>query len=431
MPTESYNPSLHAPSERERIASALEYLHPDCDYETWFRIVLCVGDAGYPDLVDAWSARGTKHRSGDTYAAKRRRGDTHPNPVTLGTLYAWATENGWEAPPPATSLVLPDPTTIAANENKPPRNWRWVLPEDLIDIPEPEPLVPGMLYRGALHILAGASGDGKSTLLAHIIAKNEWLGQTCGIDFAWHMTEESEYTLKALYRRVGMPIDHSPHFRVAWGMKEAQYQWSDFCAELYEQYHARKRKPDLIVIDTLLHWGFNGEDSNDASAVRGVLEPVAQVAKALPGVATVLTHHTRKNARGGFDDVLGSGQFRAATDQRILLKQYSGHSALWTSGRLQPETQSWAFTFATTDDGVTYTQRAGGNEDRATERSDKLEKIADYINHQAGSGGVTAAQLSKIFEVRDVTMRRYLKELVDAGDVARVQEGNAMRYYAA
>jgi hypothetical protein len=85
--------------EAQRIDAALARLDPDSPYDTWLSVGMAL-HAWNPvaglDLWERWSARGAKHRPGETAA---KWGTFRGDGITLGTLFALARADGAGAPP--------------------------------------------------------------------------------------------------------------------------------------------------------------------------------------------------------------------------------------------------------------------------------------------------------------------------------------------
>ncbi len=82
------------------IAGMLEYIDPDCDYETWIRCGMAVhestGGTGFA-IWDEWSSQGTKYAP-DTMDSHWHSFGRSANPVTFGTLAHHAEQGGWQMP---------------------------------------------------------------------------------------------------------------------------------------------------------------------------------------------------------------------------------------------------------------------------------------------------------------------------------------------
>lgn len=90
-----YAPAVYEKASKEDIASALNYISPDIDYQGWINVGMALHNAGEPLSVwDTWSARGGKYKPKccnphwKSFAGKS-------NPITIATLFKMAMDGGW------------------------------------------------------------------------------------------------------------------------------------------------------------------------------------------------------------------------------------------------------------------------------------------------------------------------------------------------
>lgn len=88
---------MHDATSIERARSALSYLNPNCDRDTWVKYGMCLkhefGDAGF-DLWDEWSRQSDKYRAMDaraTWKSIKAAGNR-----TVATLFYDAKQAGWK-----------------------------------------------------------------------------------------------------------------------------------------------------------------------------------------------------------------------------------------------------------------------------------------------------------------------------------------------
>ena len=88
---------MHDATSIERARSALSYLNPNCDRDTWVKYGMCLkhefGDAGF-DLWDEWSSQSDKYRAMDaraTWKSIKAAGNR-----TIATLFYDAKQGGWK-----------------------------------------------------------------------------------------------------------------------------------------------------------------------------------------------------------------------------------------------------------------------------------------------------------------------------------------------
>lgn len=76
------------------VRTMLEFIHPDCDYQTWVEIGMGLHAGNWPvQLWDDWSRAGAKYQQGDCY--KRWKGFKPGNGVTMGSVWHHAEAGGW------------------------------------------------------------------------------------------------------------------------------------------------------------------------------------------------------------------------------------------------------------------------------------------------------------------------------------------------
>ena len=84
-----------------KIYSALLLLDPDCNYQKWLSIGMALhhtsnGDSTGHRIWDEWSANGGCYREGETAYKWSSFGNYIGDPVTIGTLFHFASETGWD-----------------------------------------------------------------------------------------------------------------------------------------------------------------------------------------------------------------------------------------------------------------------------------------------------------------------------------------------
>lgn len=97
----SFNTSLYnsnKSTEVDDIKDALNYISPDCDYDTWCKVGMALSDFFNGDLQGAsiyndWSSRGDKY---DGWNVLKRKYDSfRNNGITINTLFSFAMEGGF------------------------------------------------------------------------------------------------------------------------------------------------------------------------------------------------------------------------------------------------------------------------------------------------------------------------------------------------
>jgi hypothetical protein len=92
------------PPDIDMMKGALKCIDPDCDYDMWFKIGAACRASGLGktalDAWDDWSSQGDKYKPGECqYKWQTIDDDYKGERITLGTLYHYAKENGWNWEP--------------------------------------------------------------------------------------------------------------------------------------------------------------------------------------------------------------------------------------------------------------------------------------------------------------------------------------------
>jgi len=95
-PAKSYD----QPATMDDVASALEFISPDCSHDDWVHIGMAIkrefGEAGFL-LWDSWSRKGRKYpKKSDTGTKTKWKSFQRPEGRTIGTLFYMAQQAGWQ-----------------------------------------------------------------------------------------------------------------------------------------------------------------------------------------------------------------------------------------------------------------------------------------------------------------------------------------------
>jgi Primase C terminal 2 (PriCT-2) len=91
---QQYEP-LSASDQLTRVGEALQYISPDVPYDTWLKVLMGLASLGADGL--ALAERWTGHNSAPGELAQKFASFTK-NEVTIGTVFHYAKENGWQPP---------------------------------------------------------------------------------------------------------------------------------------------------------------------------------------------------------------------------------------------------------------------------------------------------------------------------------------------
>jgi len=96
------------PATWSEVVSAVRSIDPDCGRDDWVRVGMAIhkidaDQRGY-DLWNSWSSKSAaKYNATEMPSQWKSFKDTHPNPVTVGTLFKLAYNAGWTRPSPDVS----------------------------------------------------------------------------------------------------------------------------------------------------------------------------------------------------------------------------------------------------------------------------------------------------------------------------------------
>jgi hypothetical protein len=182
-------------------------------------------------------------------------------------------------------------------------------------------------------------------------------------------------------------------------------QWFEVCARLEED--VRSVSVDLVVIDTARPWlALDGEESNAADRIGKLIDKLTPVCEA--GAAVVVLHQapwTAKRARG-------STEWHAAVDL-IFHVDGEGHSprtVKYVGGRVDevPEIQTFRW------DGSQM-------QDLGKMRHDRANRLDEVLTALEKAGGpLTVEELAEGTDYNERSIRRWLGQLDDRGQVARI-----------
>ena len=170
----------------------------------------------------------------------------------------------------------------------------------------PRVVVPGLAWAGCVTLLTGAPKIGKTALLANAISAwqggRTFLGESSGPTGrgVLYCSEMPVAILRSWLERYGCPTTNAPV--IAGG--------SAAIDAIVEE--ARKRRPELLVIDSLtdLHAASGVGNLWNAGDVRKLLQPLRAL-----DCAIILTHHVRKSDGASRD----SGDVAAFADMNVAL----------------------------------------------------------------------------------------------------------------
>lgn len=147
-----------------KIASALDYLSPDCGYDDWLRIGMALhaelGEPGFA-LWDAWSAKSGKYPGEREMRAKWKSFRT--GAITGATLYGMAQAAGWRVTRPADTSTPPTPKRSPSGDSGANVDDDMVWPDPIQPGSRATPDIPANILPGIFGEHAAAVSESTQT----------------------------------------------------------------------------------------------------------------------------------------------------------------------------------------------------------------------------------------------------------------------------
>lgn len=310
--------------------------------------------------------------------------------------------------------------------------------------PEPIPrLFDDYLFRGAVTLLAGDAGSGKS-----LLAADAAIGLANGLPFLGRfqphvgpsrvliVDEENPGRLIAhRWRRLleGRGLDAGDLENICYvsnrGLDLSRDRDLGALLGLIEQF-----EPKLVILDSLVRF-LGGIDANDSSQVASFFGRLARIHRDF-GVALLVLHHVRKRSSTEAETdrqarVRGSSDLTAGVSEVLVFEKNpggEGRTLYQTKNRFEPERPAL---------GIEFEGRAGDPFLRlvATGAPTDMETVLVSALAEAETDGVLRAGLVARLEdngSRDAQKmaNRLLGRLYDRGRICKRQEGKAVRYWS-
>ena len=298
----------------------------------------------------------------------------------------------------------------------------------LADIPEPVPLVEGLLYRDSLALLYGPSGVGKSFVaidLAMSVASDREWWNACRVESGTVLYIVAEGVPGVNARAKAWETHHGPSHGVMWRPQAVDLfdpVWSHSLAVA-----AARLRPALIVIDTLAR-SEGAARENATEDMNRIVDHLDRIRLA-SGACVLCVHHTGKEAASG---ARGSSTLKAAMDTEIEL---SGdiHTATKikntkqkNAGELDPF-QVRLELVEGTKSGVPVTT-SGNDPDSASKRLSNALPTLAVLREIGVPGGVSSTAWKAACDCSERQFYRHRAALVDSGMVADVSPGKTTLY---
>lgn len=237
----------------------------------------------------------------------------------------------------------------------------WQMPDewDERDIPMRPWVAPGHLLRGAVTVVSGPGGGGKSSLM---VAWSTCLTVGCAFGrfrasgpvrvLNYNVEDDEDEQMRrysAMLGRLGLsPKAMEGRLGVIGPTGVGTLLAVHPDGRALVNTHVMKRlkeviaafKPDVLMLDPFVE--LHGADENDNTAVRGVMAMLRTLAKQ-HNMAVVVLHHSRKGAGtpGDPDSIRGAGAIVGASRLSFTINPMSEDDA--TKLGLKPEQRRWYF----------------------------------------------------------------------------------------
>jgi hypothetical protein len=281
-------------------------------------------------------------------------------------------------------------------------------PEDLCGLPGREYLLPGLVQKAAVYVLAGAGGSGKTSfcgaLARHVIegrsieVKGHWRPVQKG-RVLWVSSDTNDVDFRDVLVNAGlMAVDEGGGYAALWERGALDY-WPGFQWTMVTALERRIRrfKPDLVVIDSLASCNrTTGIDENSA-AVANPLYELQQLVLDQP-VSFFVLHHLNK---GGA--IRGSTAIEAAC------------SSVWRVQKPSEEQCQANGLNAATDRLIAPGSKNRGVDQKLLCRLDRTSdvfKILEFYEREARTGGTCMDRVVNLIDTTGPHSRASLCDLI-------------------
>ncbi len=333
-------PGPLAPERLAEIQRALSAVPPDGSgpilsyhrgaYEGWVAIGMGLhdetngSDQGY-QLFDAWSASGTKYTGPSETLKKWRSFSGSPSGRSISTLF----ELAWKNPAYAAMENGSASSSIQFNLAPPPAlepsDW-FFGPDELLQLPPPDPIVDGMMATKEVALIYGPPGSGKSFAAISMcvaVARGEiWFDrQVRGGPVVYSVLEGKggmQSRLVAACGGIPQTRELVGRFLMTEKIRLDRMTVQAFVAAIRSAVAEGVLEdiPKVVVIDTLAQSVASlGIEENSAKDMSAVMADAEYITSEL-GCCTVLVHHAAKS--GG---MRGSSAIDGAADRVIRVEQ--------------------------------------------------------------------------------------------------------------
>jgi len=294
------------------ITDMLNYINPDCDYETWYKIGIAIHHTTNGEgihLWDLWSTKGAKYAGiikikhhWDSFGKKEG--------ITIGTLIYLAEANGWQ-----------QPVTFLSDEFAIKTEGLFVDIQDLMaDIQKPDWLIKGLIERGSMNLLFGESGAGKS-----LFAMDWAFCLAAGMDWHGHIIKKKHKILYILgegfrgvtlrFKALQKKYPDAELANIKFSRRSINLLDPKAAEQVIEIVRGLDFIPDLIICDTL-NRNMVGDENSTEDMGRFFVTSEALIKELTAAFLTV--HHSGHGAK---DRSRGSSSIKAAMDAEFCVSK--------------------------------------------------------------------------------------------------------------
>lgn len=303
------------PERLRDLRAALAHLDPD-PREEWIAVGMAMkggGDEAF-EVWDEWSARSAKYAVED---ARQTWSSFNPTKTGLGAVFKKAEKAGWTNPRRSGGNER-DISVKAANDDACDRFPFESAGALVKNVRAPQYLIDGLIEAGALGMLFGDPGAGKSFLAidwsCSVATGTPWLGRAVDQGPVFYIAGEGHSGMGR--RLLAWQTEHEPSLADA-PLYISRIPASLMNAENATQVAAAVRalaegvRPKLVVIDTF-HRNLGSGDENSAEDVAAFLSNVDIFIRKEFDCAVLIVHHSghsdKSRARGS-SSIIGAMDF--------------------------------------------------------------------------------------------------------------------------
>ncbi|MFE2428434.1 AAA family ATPase [Streptomyces sp. NPDC059373] len=293
----------------------------------------------------------------------------------------------------------------------------------LDSIPDPVPLIDGVLFRDSLAWLYGKPGSGKSFLAL------DWAGCIAN-GMPWHVREVAGGPVVYVVAEGASGIRKRVRaWETAFGQQMNSVVFLPVAVQLLNGIDRQalvmliaELRPALVVLDTQARLTVGAEE-NSSGEMSKVVDAADQIRQA-SAACVLMVHHSGKNGL----DLRGSSAFEGAATSIIKVAK-DGSRWIDVLSEKQKDTEDFEpirLRMTPVGDSVVLTATGPGD---AAIVTDFQNKILDELRQSFGSEGASTSQLLRVTAIAERTFYRELKTLVSRGAVHKGGTQARPRYY--